>query len=631
MHRNQTTTTSSKTMGSARVSLALRLAITLTCTSLALIILLFVCATTANAAELTDTNGVSVAPSSGFSRKLFALFDWSSYMKAFNKKYSSLTQQLVRQRIFLARTTQVALSAAKYKLFQLSYFTTINKYSDLTNDEMQQMLSGDSTGEDSSSDDDAADLAESRKRLLEAIEEREMSPAEVEDELKRERELAHRAGSAIARRRRRRRSLEAAAAVEGTRDLDASELIRFHDERCCDKGATNSDQEDAHTEVKWVVPSNNPEYEPIEVMSFGDNKGEPHAPHDVPENSVEEVQREIAQDSSDSAAAAGNQAAQSSGVVGLVRDALFGAANWFGGASAADGDAPAAGGEAKAAQPAKDTRSPIVWIRDWRKSGCMGPVRDQGYCNSCYAVASTGFAEWAWCMNQDTRVMTPLSVQYMVSCGPQYREEVNNSVFLRGCQRGITKQAMLFMGEYGMELEANMPYLEEDSECPIEKNTPRKKKGYLRPNIKPSVLLTPTSQDLDLALKVGPVIVSMREPKDFLAYGGGMIEHCHQRGGHAMLVVGNGIEDGEEFLLIKNSFSEAWGYSGYFKFKRSAAEECVKMYISPIMNFPSRKAQTRRIKAYLARAQSGSGELQTEATLSNAEEGETINKLFASE
>lgn len=202
-------------------------------------------------------------------------------------------------------------------------------------------------------------------------------------------------------------------------------------------------------------------------------------------------------------------------------------------------------------------------------------------------------------MNQNS-VLTPLSVQYMVSCGPQYSMETEHRVALLGCNRGATAQGMDFIREYGLELEVHMPYIRQDSQCPIEMETPRKKKGYIRPNVKPPIRLGRNTKQLDLALKAGPLIMSMRYPDGMLSFGGGMVEHCKEAGRHAVLLVGNAIEDGVEYLILKNSFGSDWGDKGYFKLMRSSIPECVREFVIPQMNFPSDKSQSRRIKAYLA-------------------------------
>lgn len=333
----------------------------------------------------------------------------------------------------------------------------------------------------------------------------------------------------------------------------------------------NEPELDPRIRIKWIVESDNPDYVPAKRQRLGEPS---RAVKDV---SLEEV-NQISGDNKYNLAPAT-----------VMKNVLSSASNWW---STSEQD-----------NLIRENSTKV--LNDWRESGCISPPRDQGYCNSCYAISSMSFVEWAFCMSQGN-ILTPLSVQYMISCGLQMRKETNGEVKLDGCSHGVTRQTMDFVREYGVELEANLPYYERETNCPILPNTSKKHKGYIRPNVKPQVRLAATTNQLDLALKTGPIIVSMREPKNFLAYGGGFVENCEPKGGHAMLVVGNIVEDGIEHLLIKNSMGKFWGYNGFFKFRRSseALKECVKEFIVPMINFPGRKSQARRVKAYLARQQS---------------------------
>lgn len=474
----------------------------------------------------------------------------------------------MRQKIFLARVLEVFVTGAKYRFYQLSFYTSINKWSDLTNDERKQLVSGDDIGgEVYNHSDESKRLASltddetARKVLLDVLAKQQndhhnnnkLSSESIEDELKRERAQALEAGG---KHRRRRRDTRSGKQSEN-RDISVADLILV----------PQNTEPDPKLRIKWVVSQENPHYQKPANLEHQSTQFEAGTVRDIPSEQVREI----------------TEASAHLTPASVLKSAFNKSINWWSG---------------EKEDSSVDKQSTIV-IRDWRRSGCIGPARDQGYCASCYAIASMGFVEWALCENQKQK-LTPLSVQYMVSCGPQLRDETRGEIKLDGCSAGMSRQTMDFVKEYGIELEVNMPYYERETVCPIAPNTPRKNKGYIRPNVRPTLRLSGSTSQLDLALKTGPVIVSMREPRDFLSYGGGLVERCDPVGGHAMLVVGNMIEDGVEYLLIKNSFGTYWGYDGFFKFRRSSMKECVKEFIVPMISFPGRRAQARRIKAYLA-------------------------------
>lgn len=223
-------------------------------------------------------------------------------------------------------------------------------------------------------------------------------------------------------------------------------------------------------------------------------------------------------------------------------------------------------------------------------------------------MSVTSYMEWALCRRRN-QILTPLSPQYIVSCGKQYSwEQSKRKSMLNGCENGSVRHALDFISDYGLELERHFEYRDDESLCPVAAHEQKAKKGYIRPNINKPLRLRGTTMSLDRALKVGPLIVSMNVPYDFAHYGGGVIDRCDPGTGHAMLVVGLATEDNVRYLIVKNSFGNGWGYDGYLKLSRTALEGCVKQFISPVISFPSTKSQARHIKAYLAEKEPGSDE-----------------------
>ncbi len=55
---------------------------------------------------------------------------------------------------------------------------------------------------------------------------------------------------------------------------------------------------------------------------------------------------------------------------------------------------------------------------DWRDKGVVGPVKNQGQCDVCYAFSATAAIESAWAL--ETGHLVPLSEQQVLDCGSNF-------------------------------------------------------------------------------------------------------------------------------------------------------------------------------------------------------------------
>jgi len=73
----------------------------------------------------------------------------------------------------------------------------------------------------------------------------------------------------------------------------------------------------------------------------------------------------------------------------------------------------------------------------------------------------------------------------------------------------------------------------------------------------------------------GPVEAAFTVYEDFITYRSGIYQHTTGGvlGGHAVKILGWGVEAGVKYWLVANSWNSDWGDKGYFKILRGV-DEC---------------------------------------------------------
>lgn len=214
---------------------------------------------------------------------------------------------------------------------------------------------------------------------------------------------------------------------------------------------------------------------------------------------------------------------------------------------------------------------------DWRDAGVVTPVKDQGYCGSCWTFAATECLESHVAISTGT--LFTLSEQQFVSCV----ENPDQCGGTGGCSGATMELAFEYAMENGLFTEWTYPYtsyLGVDGDCALP--TPGAAAGITNYTKIPT---NSYSGLMDAVANQGPVAITV-DASQWSSYSGGIFSGCddeeYSELDHGVLLVGYGSEDGQKYWLVRNSWGPLWGEDGYIRVARSDSEaDNCKLDVSP--------------------------------------------------
>lgn len=243
----------------------------------------------------------------------------------------------------------------------------------------------------------------------------------------------------------------------------------------------------------------------------------------------------------------------------------------FGGAS--NPSSALLGGNTSLGMHESPTDVTVPKSKDWRDEGAVTPVKDQGDCGSCWSFSTTGALEAAWKIAGGGLI--PLSEQQFLECDFGTGGISGNSNW--GCGGGEPYWAFDYAKGASICSEPTYRYTGKDPDTRVNAQELCKTsqgqceiaipkgavKGYkLVSRFSESALLSAVAQQ--------PVSIAIDASSDLFRHyqSGVMSGACGFMLDHAVLLVGYGTENSDDYWLVKNSWGLSWGDEGYVRLVR---------------------------------------------------------------
>jgi C1A family cysteine protease len=198
----------------------------------------------------------------------------------------------------------------------------------------------------------------------------------------------------------------------------------------------------------------------------------------------------------------------------------------------------------------------------------MNPVENQGSCGSCYSFATLATIEAAYAIKNGVEIN--LSKQEIVDC----------STGTFGCHGGwFADTCDYILEQQGLYDSTDYQYLYE-TEAQTCRSINAERIGSI---VSYGRVTRGDEEAMKIALNsFGPLFVVISVGDDFYNYESGILDipNCSKSTDHAVVVVGYGTEDGQDYWLIRNSWGEYWGDAGYVKMARNKDDMCgISQYV----------------------------------------------------
>lgn len=228
---------------------------------------------------------------------------------------------------------------------------------------------------------------------------------------------------------------------------------------------------------------------------------------------------------------------------------------------------------------------------EWPDCQSIKMVRDQGSCGSCWAFGAVEAISDRYCVASGGKLQVEISSEDLLTCCGFLCGDGCDGGFPGSAWKYWVRHGLVSGGLYG-DNSTCQPYVIPPCEhhvtgqrpnCSGEIETPRcdrkcegdasmdyrKDKHYGRSAYK----LPNNARHIQMEImRHGPVEGAFSVYEDFPTYKSGVYQHVSGEflGGHAIKILGWGVEEGTPYWLVANSWNSDWGDHGFFKILRGS-------------------------------------------------------------
>lgn len=213
---------------------------------------------------------------------------------------------------------------------------------------------------------------------------------------------------------------------------------------------------------------------------------------------------------------------------------------------------------------------------DWTTRGTVNQITDQGSCGSCWAFSATATLESSYQLA--TGNLYKLAEQQLVDC------DKRNS----GCNGGSRDTGLMYW-ENGACSRASYPYKATGGSCQASSCTKQVPAGAVTGVVD---VQTRSPSALKTAVAGRPVSISVNAGK-LKAYANGVVHNdCNSMShNHAIVTVGYGSDNGDDYFKVRNSWGTSWGEAGYIRLAQQGGTYGTACMLGSAPSYPKISAE----------------------------------------